>query len=261
MIAKGLPVIGNTNFYREIINDRDSKLINFYDVMQDVNMAEKLLYRLENTLYSREYHQRAREHVYGDNAVDDAWAYVVATVCSFSNIYGKAYGFSVNTDEKATTFNNTKKKLAMLTDRLKCVTIENDDALDIIKRYDREWTCFYCDPPYPGSEQGHYSGYTQQDFEALIDLAKDSKGSFVISNYHNDAIDSDFTVYEKTTTCSVAVDKNTHNDFSKKRTEILAVIDRSHTCPSTGRGPHENIQNFLWTPTMGDKPLPLLSEQ
>lgn len=51
---------------------------------------------------------------------------------------------------------------------------------------------FYCDPPYPGSDQGHYSGYTQADFDRLIDAIQQAQGSFVLSCYPNQAVPSDW---------------------------------------------------------------------
>lgn len=67
------------------------------------------------------------------------------------------------------------------------VSIECADALKYIRRWDSPQTLFYVDPPYPGSENGHYGGYTQQDFEALCDVLDNVHGSFLLSCYDNPA--------------------------------------------------------------------------
>lgn len=54
--------------------------------------------------------------------------------------------------------------------RLQNVQIECYDALKIIRQNDNGETFFYLDPPYVGACQGHYDGYSQSDFNELIDL-------------------------------------------------------------------------------------------
>jgi DNA adenine methylase len=50
--------------------------------------------------------------------------------------------------------------------RLQNVQIECADALRIIRSGIRG-VILYCDPPYIGTDMGHYDGYTG-DFDALI---------------------------------------------------------------------------------------------
>jgi DNA adenine methylase len=57
---------------------------------------------------------------------------------------------------------------------------------------DAEDASFYCDPPYVGADQGHYDGYTQMDFEALLKLLESIRGRFLLSSYRNEAL-RDFT--------------------------------------------------------------------
>jgi DNA adenine methylase len=69
--------------------------------------------------------------------------------------------------------------------RLQEVQIECCDAPRIIRSRDTAETFFYLDPPYVGSDQGHYDGYTQEDFNALLDLLETLKGKFLLSSYRN----------------------------------------------------------------------------
>jgi DNA adenine methylase len=36
-----------------------------------------------------------------------------------------------------------------------------------------------------GSDQGHYDGYTQMDFDALLGLLEAIQGKFLLSSFHN----------------------------------------------------------------------------
>ena len=69
--------------------------------------------------------------------------------------------------------------------RLSRVQIEYCDALRIIRSRDTEDTFFYIDPPYVGADQGHYDGYTQEDFDSLLSLQEEIKGKFLLSSYRN----------------------------------------------------------------------------
>lgn len=73
--------------------------------------------------------------------------------------------------------------------RLQRVQVECCDALRIIKSRDREDTFFYLDPPYVGADQGHYDGYSQDDFDNLLALLETIKGKFLLSSYKNKILD------------------------------------------------------------------------
>jgi hypothetical protein len=47
---------------------------------------------------------------------------------------------------------------------------------------------FYLDPPYAGADQGHYGGYAQEGFDALLGLLEGIKGKFPLSSYRNKAL-------------------------------------------------------------------------
>jgi DNA adenine methylase len=76
--------------------------------------------------------------------------------------------------------------------RLQKVQIECCDALRIIRSRDTPETFFYLDPPYVGSDQGHYDGYTQMDLDALLGLLEAIQGKFLLSSFRNAGL-ADFT--------------------------------------------------------------------
>ena len=72
-------------------------------------------------------------------------------------------------------------------DRLKNVKVRNEDAIEIIKKYDSADSFFYLDPPYP-EEWNTDFGYTWDDFRELIDALKDIKGKFILSINMSDKV-------------------------------------------------------------------------
>jgi DNA adenine methylase len=68
-------------------------------------------------------------------------------------------------------------------DRIRDVYICNEDALKCIERWSSPQTLVYVDPPYPETNQGHYGGYTMEDWEALCELLDRLDCSYILSNY------------------------------------------------------------------------------
>ena len=71
---------------------------------------------------------------------------------------------------------------------LETAEIFNRDALNVIALKDTAETLHYIDPPYVGSNCGHYEGYTQENFYELLELLATIKGKFLLSSYPNDAL-------------------------------------------------------------------------
>ncbi len=70
--------------------------------------------------------------------------------------------------------------------RLSQVRIENLPALELIKRYDRPDTFFYCDPPYHGHPDYKHN-MTPKDYDRIARILSDIKGRFILSiNDHPD---------------------------------------------------------------------------
>jgi DNA adenine methylase len=76
--------------------------------------------------------------------------------------------------------------------RLQQTQIECRDALRVIRSRDMPDSFFYNDPPYVGADQGHYDGYSQEDFDSLPKLLETIKGKFLLSSFKNDSL-NEFT--------------------------------------------------------------------
>lgn len=215
---KGLPQNTNSNHYREVLNDINGLIVNFFRVMQNKKQREELIDRLEWTLYSQEEYKKAKDlcRKNTDDPVLMAWAWFVNISCSFSNKFNSGFGTGVYGRELASTFYSKIESLKLFRDRFKCCTIMNEPALRVIERFDSQQTVFYVDPPYPETNQGHYSGFTQQDFEQLIDRLKSCKGAVLLSCYNNPAVPDDWVKHEFEATMSAANGKNRDSENIKR---------------------------------------------
>jgi DNA adenine methylase len=239
LFAKPKPVVTNRDHYSEVLNDHDQRIIAVYRVAQDPVLREALLERLSYTPYSRSEYQRARGiyHAWDHHdPVTHAWSILVNIQQSFASKLGGGWGRSVLLKNHAATWETWKTWLPAIIERLQGVYLECDDALEVIHRWDSPQTCFYIDPPYVGTDQGHYEGYAASDMKALIDTLDTCQGSFVLSGYAAE-VPAHWECQTIETHCSASGEGKTRVDRrrqatqaelgNRQRTEYLWRVDRS----------------------------------
>lgn len=217
MFAKPWPNVTNTHHYREVINDQDESLINMYRVFQ--TRFDEIEHLLMNTLYSESECRKANAIVRGHVDADDlgrAWAYYVSIQQSFSNNLAAGWRRNLYGGNSSATWSSKLSALNEYRERVSAVYISCDDGLKVIKQWDSPQTFFYCDPPYPGAYQGHYSGYTSADFSDLVATLDQCHGSFLLSNYDQAGIPADWERFEFRAVSSAS--KTTNTDRSRKAT-------------------------------------------
>lgn len=186
----------------EVINDYNSYIYTFFKVLRDRKPA--LLERLKYTPYSIETFLEARKYLaQGRRAVKEshfeipikkqiytAWAvYILYCMSIMSN--GRNFSRDTKTS-KALEFKRNQLRLEYCANRLSDVTIENEDAIKVIKRYDSSKTFIYLDPPYlnvrkkSAMTQAYHGNNGDELHERLIDWCINAKSMIMISNYPND---------------------------------------------------------------------------
>lgn len=238
--AKPWPPVKNNNHYCEVLNDIDSRIVNLYRVVQDPVLGPEFVRRAAMP-YSRELFLEAKTKLYL-SGVDGATAYWTVIQQSFCNTM-KGWGTRIYNQNGAATWANKVDHLPEYLDRMMGVHIEHDDAIAVIKRWDSPQTLFYCDPPYPNTDQDPYTKYTdlytQEHFETLCATLDGCQGSFVLSGYDNPAPRDHWEKFTFETTSSAAGGgricsqkdrtKATTKGEKEKRTEVVWRVDRSDT--------------------------------
>lgn len=192
--AKGFPNISNNRHYREFLNDKNDLIVNFFRVLQAPSLRDELIDRLEYTLHSKKEYDLAINVLRSKSSTanDRAWAWFIVVNWSFSSKINGGFGISLKGENQALSHTNKVSALKWIRSRLDRTTIMDSDAIKLIERLDSPQTLFYADPPYPGTNQGHYGGFTQSDFEVLIDTLKACKGAVLLSCYDNPAVPSEW---------------------------------------------------------------------
>ncbi|MGI0499742.1 DNA adenine methylase [Limnospira platensis] len=221
LFLKPLPTVTNQSDYRECINDTSNLLINLYRVAKKYPI--KLNNEIQATLYSQSEHNKAKIICKNPTKYSDielAWAYYINITQGFTYKLNTGWSTSKTGRSPAATFIAKKARLSEALERLEKVHISCEDAIKCIERWDSPDTLFYCDPPYPGSTQGHYSGYTIKDWAKLCHTLDCITGNYIVSNYHQMIEPQSFTQKIEINTVMSASHKK---DVKKKRTEVLWV--------------------------------------
>jgi DNA adenine methylase len=251
LYAKGKIDRGNRNYYREAINDLNKQLITFWRVARE--QPEELARWIELTPYSQEEHREARKIYNNPSEYRDlkvAWATYILCNMSFSNVITNVWRTGVIGGNLAATWVNCAARLPECFERLKDVHIGCEDALSFIKR----WDCPYClSMPIlhiQTANQGHYGGYTLDDYQSLCDALDACESSYVLSNYHQDiAPKSAQKCVEIVATMSASNGRSRAN-HDTKRTEKLWICDRSKNIradlQAIAKMPSKQIQGSLF---------------
>lgn len=208
----------------EIINDTNAFVSNFYQTL--VNDFDNLKAKISGTLYCRSTYQVALcmykvPHLFND--VQRAWAFFVLTNAGFSGRIGSFGCYTQGT--KANWFQGKKEQITeSLAQRFEGVQIENTDALKILKLRDVENESFhYIDPPYVGSDCGHYGDYTENDFRNLLSILSNLKGKFLLSSYPSELLDMAIEKYGWHTMEIKAKVSASNSKTQKEKTEVLTA--------------------------------------
>ena len=105
--------------------------------------------------------------------------------------------------------------------RLRRVTVENTDALRILKSRDTENSFHFIDPPYIGSDLGHYKGYNEQNFTELLELLPSLKGKFMLTMFPNEILSEHI---KKNKWNVVEVERTISASRTKRRKQVELIV-------------------------------------
>ena len=121
--------------------------------------------------------------------VERACALWFLTKTSFASKINGTFGFDFKGGQPKKLRNAKDSFTEELCSRLEHVTIECQDAISVIRRYDRPGTFHFVDPPYIDTNCAHYNGlFNEQEFIELLDVLSHLKGKFMLTMFPNDHI-------------------------------------------------------------------------
>ncbi|MCI5630207.1 MAG: DNA adenine methylase [Clostridium sp.] len=160
----------------EVINDIDKELINLFKMIKyHAPEVERLLqYEFSGRDIFEEYKNYTVEYL---TEIHRAIRFLYLITQSFAGI-GGTYGYGTNTKPSPQIF--YKDVLIELKNRLRNTYVENLDFSKIIDKYDRDYSFFFCDPPYYNTA-GYGNTFGKGEHLLLRDKLKNLKGKFLLT--------------------------------------------------------------------------------
>lgn len=112
-----------------------------------------------------------------------AWAFWVQCDMSFAKKINGGFAFNSDGGTNRTINNRKANFLEHFTERLENTEIFCRDALNLIGIKDGKDSLFFLDPPYFNSDCGHYDGYSELDFQNLLQKCEKLEGKFILCSY------------------------------------------------------------------------------
>ena len=100
-------------------------------------------------------------------------------------MFSSSFSYTRTTGKGAARVFAAKERfLPELKELLEKCTIEQDDALKVLSRFDTPTAFHFVDPPYVGSDMGHYTGmFNGEDLDRLLEVLSGIKGKFMLTMY------------------------------------------------------------------------------
>lgn len=187
-------------------NDKDESIVNFFRVLRDPELRQKLREALFLTLYSRTEYLSCLEAPPTDDPVEKARRFFVLRQQSYGGHgvnkgqwqYHLAAGWQKSGPQR---WLSSREKLEKFGGLFQKVQVECLDFADLIRRYDRKDTLFYLDPPYyPDTRQDNHLYRLEMPRERhreLAEILNGIKGMAALSGYRCPEYDEWYSGWER----------------------------------------------------------------
>ena len=169
----------------ETVNDLDGDLVTFWRVLRD--QPDELERVCSLTTHSREEYEQACGDLPESDIERARRVWVRLTQGRSHSMKATGWKFVRDATKRMPQVASFASRLHPAAKRLRSVSIESRDALDVIRDYGAEPTvCLYVDPPYLGSTRATNYRVEMLDDDAhraLADALNECKASVVLSGY------------------------------------------------------------------------------
>ena len=207
--------------YAEIYNDLEQEVVNVFRVLRSRVLSQRLERSLRLTPFARDEFERC----YGKERrpVEKARRTIIRSFMGFGSNSANPLmvtGFRANSMRSGTTpahdWANYPDEVRGFCERLTGVTIENRDALDVMKQHDSSETLHFVDPPYDPATRSDRHSYRHEmgasQHEVLVSALKELRGMVLLCGYDTPLYAS--LGWER-------IERRALADGARERTEVL----------------------------------------
>lgn len=221
----------------EVVNDRDDSIVTFFRVLRDDPGA--LARACALSPYSRAEFTRADHAEPGLSDLERARRFWVRVNQSFGKTSRMQTGWSLTRSKNmanAATAQNRVERFASCAARLRNVSIESCDAVELVDRLATPGAVVYADPPYLGSTRTSGGGVgskraadylhefsTDAEHERLAEVLLATEATVLLSGYHSPLYDRLYGGWDRIEWETYAQSSNGANAAQRRtrRTEVL----------------------------------------
>ncbi len=212
-LGAGWVYLGKEPSKVEVINDVDKELINMFHMIKchAPEIERMLKYEFSGRDIFEEYKHCTVEYL---TEIQRAVRFLYLISQSFA---GKGGTFGYGTTSKPAPQIFYQDVLGDIKGRLRNTYVENKSFEDIIKRYDRPHSFFFCDPPY-FETAGYGSEFGQKEHLLLRDILSKIKGKFMVTiNDHPEvrAWYRDFKIEEVRVAYSISKEQKARKEYGE----------------------------------------------
>ena len=203
----------------ETVNDIDGDITNFFKVLRE--QPDRLAEAISLTPYSRDVFNDAHENR-GTEDFDRAYRFAIRSKMGHGFKTYQKTGFKIDVSGRQGAYavrawNKVPRTILEAAGRMKDVQIENQPALDVIRKFNHDNVLIYADPPYlldtRGGKQYRHE-MTEQDHLDLLAALLQHKGPVILSGYPHEMYDRELKGWSRIT-------RKSYNQNSDQRTEVL----------------------------------------
>lgn len=188
--GSGSVFLALTPLEREIYNDADERLVDFFRALADDESREKMKRWGETFPQSRAiFDEMKRDWIKSPELAKRGFATFYVQAFSFGGKPFDAFGYTrklyTNHDRHmSATYRRRAASLDAFAERFRFANIERLDWRDVVAKYDSEQAFFYLDPPYQTPTSKMYSAAARPvDWRELVERLLTLKGGAALSCY------------------------------------------------------------------------------
>lgn len=171
----------------EIVNDSDEYIADFYRVLSDPDLFRQFRRRLRFVPYHRSFYTLSRFRTLYDPSTDIIgrsldWYVAQCMTMRGHPCWGRDTWQTSTRRNHAVCWSRRLKSVVGFSRRLRRVTIECTDAVDVISLYDGPDTLFYVDPPYIVTNYYRHA-FDIEQHERLCKTLRAARGKVILSTY------------------------------------------------------------------------------
>lgn len=183
-------LLQKTRSNTEVYNDKWDEVTNCFRMLRDA--GETLLRGLSFTPYSRTEHLAAYEPT--SDPIEAARRFIFRSASGIGTDSAKRLNsFKTSLDDgrygRSKSWASLPASVELVIERLRGVEIENKDAIEVMRKFDRPNTLHYCDPPYLAeTRKDQKKGYRHEmmgetSHRELLKFLRKLKGKVMVSGY------------------------------------------------------------------------------